>query len=435
MSIPSLFTVAGKPILHSQSPLIFNPVFNRYSLDALYTRMAAADAEDAVFLYKDIGLSGMNVTAPLKEGVMRFLDEIDDEAERIGSVNVVVTEGKRLKGYNTDHLGVMMCFDRRNLVIEGKSCVVLGAGGAGRAAAYGLCSRGADVVMVNRTHGRAVEAAGALHCRAARIEQIASELDSADIFISAVSRGVDIVDASRLRSDLVVLDANYRNSPLSSIARERGCTVIGGAEWLINQAVPACKYFTGVEPDRSLIEETLFRGEPSKRKKCISLIGFSGSGKTLVGKMLAEKLGYGFLDMDDKIELAEKLSIPEIFNEKGEGYFRALEKALLEDMKSLENTVISCGGGAVLDAANRGILKGISTVFWIHTALDTCLKRIEKGTRPVLDHEGNADRAKMIFQSRIPYYFKAADVIVGGDSSPKSVSGVIYEEMCWSLED
>jgi shikimate dehydrogenase len=435
MSKRHFFTVVGKPILHSKSPPIYNSVFEKDSIDALFTRMSADDPEEVMSLYREIGLSGMTVTAPLKAGIMQFLDEIDDEAARIGSVNVIVTDGERRKGYNTDHIGVLGCFDSRKIVLEAKRCVVLGAGGAGRAAAYGLCKRGADVVLVNRTYERAVEAARAFRCRAARMERIESELESADIFVSAISQGVDIVDTSRLRSGLIVLDANYRDSPLLNAARERGCTVIGGEEWLLNQAVPACKHLTGIEPDRSLMERALLLGEAPRTGRCISLIGFAGSGKTLVGRMLADKLKFKFLDTDEEIELAEKLSIPEIFDKKGEAYFRALEKALFEDLKSLRDTVISCGGGAVLDAANRDILKSISTVFWIHAMFDTCLHRIEKGSRPLLDREGDIDGAMSLYQTRIPYYFKAADVIVGGERSPLPVSEVIYEEMHKSLAD
>ncbi len=435
MSKQRYFTVVGKPILHSKSPPMYNSAFEKSSVDALFSRMSADDPEEAMSLYRGIGLSGMTVTAPLKASIMRFLDEIDGEAARIGSVNVVVTDGGRRKGYNTDHTGVVACFDGRKIVLEGKRCVVLGAGGAGRAAAYGLCNRGADVVLVNRTYERAVEAARTFHCRAAGMERIGSELESADIFVSAISEGVDIIDASWLRSDLVVLDANYRDSSLLSIARERGCTVIGGEEWLLNQAVPACRHLAGIEPDRSLMETALLGGEAPVAGRCISLVGFAGSGKTLVGRMLAKKLRLEFLDTDEAIELAEKLSIPEIFDKKGETYFRALEKALFANLKSLRNTVVSCGGGAVLDAGNRDILKGISTVFWIHASFDTCFNRIERGSRPLLGRESGVEGARSLFEARIPYYFRAADIIVGGERSPRSVSEVIYEEMHKSLAD
>lgn len=435
MSNQRLFTVVGKPILHSKSPQMYNSAFEKNSVDALFTRMSADDPEEAMSLYGEIGLSGMTVTAPLKAGVMRFLDDIDGEAARIGSVNVVVTDGERRKGYNTDHIGVVACFDDRKIVLEGKRCVVLGAGGAGRAAAYGLCNRGADVVLVNRTGGKAVEAARAFHCRAAAMERIESELESADIFVSAITEGVDIVDASWLRSDLVVLDANYRDSSLLRIARGRGCAVIGGEEWLLNQAVPACRHLAGIAPDRSLMESALLRGGASGAGRCVSLVGFAGSGKTLVGRMLAKRLKFGFLDTDEEIERTEKLPIPEIFDKKGETYFRALERALFENLRSLRDTVVSCGGGAVLDAGNRGILKSMSRVVWIHATFDTCFNRIEKGSRPLLDHEGGVDGAKNLFEARIPYYFRSADMIVGGERSPRTVSEVIHEEMHKSLAD
>ena len=127
--------VTGNPVLHSKSPVIFNTIFRNLGIDDshIYTRIAANSPAGAMFLFKELRLAGMNVTAPFKAGIMNYLDEIDDAAKVLGGVNTVVREKAGIKGYNTDFLGVTGALAARGIQVAGKRCVVLGAGGAGRA--------------------------------------------------------------------------------------------------------------------------------------------------------------------------------------------------------------------------------------------------------------------------------------------------------------
>ena len=99
MPDPSLFAVTGNPILHSKSPFIFDHFFSQGSIAATYSRIAAHNTQEALSLFTELGLTGMNVTAPFKKELMELMDHVDPVASQIGSINTVVREGKILKGY------------------------------------------------------------------------------------------------------------------------------------------------------------------------------------------------------------------------------------------------------------------------------------------------------------------------------------------------
>ena len=165
------FAVTGNPVLHSKSPVIFNTIFQRLGMgdSHVYTRIAANTPAEAMFLFNELRLSGMNVTAPFKAGIMAYLDEVDDAAKTIGGVNTVVREEMGIKGYNTDFMGVTGALAARGIDLERKRCVVLGAGGAGRAAVYGLLREKASVTLVNRTYEKALAVAGDLGCACEKV--------------------------------------------------------------------------------------------------------------------------------------------------------------------------------------------------------------------------------------------------------------------------
>jgi len=431
------FAVTGNPVLHSKSPLIFNSLFRGLAIDAVYTRLAARKPLEALSLFRKLGLIGMNVTAPFKKSIMPFLDSVENAASTIGGVNTVVREGDRLKGYNTDHIGVSQSLKNRDITVDGKKCVVLGAGGAGRAAVYGLLKEKAEVILVNRTYEKAVRTAGELGCRAEKIEMLEPLLQEADLFISTLAASVDIIPGKWLPAKLLVFDANYKKSPLSRKAEECGCRVIKGEEWLLNQAIPAYRLFFHEEPERDIptglldsIKESLLALDRGKNLKNISLVGFMGSGKSVIGRKLAQKMNFSFIDTDKRIEKQTGRTIPEIFAAEGEKRFRRREKAILEELLPLHNnTVFSCGGGVVLDETNSEILKDHSIVLWLYSSVKTTLRRIRKGTRPLLACENPAKEARKILSSRLSAYARSADMIVSNENHADEVVEKIHEEI------
>ena len=432
----NIFAVTGNPVLHSKSPLLFNRSFQGNKEKAVYTRILAESASEAISLFKDIDLSGMNVTSPFKQTILQKLDKTGPAAAAIGAVNTVVKDGGLLKGFNTDHVGVTSSLKGLGLRLQERNCLVLGAGGAGRAAAYGLIQEGANVSLANRTFDKAVQAAKTIGCQAVTLDDLRSLLNKTEIVVSALSPRINPIQKEWLRPSHVVLDANYPHSPLSTMAQTQDCTVIRGEEWLLNQAIPVYKLFTGREADRKSMEDALSSDFKSKSIcENISLIGFMGCGKTTVGQILAKKLGYSFKDIDTVIEEREGKTVSEIFRLKGEQDFRALEKSVLSEIQQEKNNVYACGGGIVLDPDNRDTLSRNSLVIWLYVSLESCLQRIDRSSRPLLDTEERGEKAEVLFQTRIPYYARAADLVVMNERNPEKTAENIYEEIHQTLAD
>jgi shikimate dehydrogenase len=436
MEREKLFGVTGNPVLHSKSPVIFNTLFDELKVNAVYTRIAANSAEEAMFLFHELGLKGMNVTAPFKKDIMEYLDDIAPAAEQIGGVNTVVRENGYIKGYNTDHLGVTDSLINRGITIENKRCTVLGAGGAGRSAIFGLMRDKANVTLVNRTFDKAVEIGRTFGCEVEKLENLETVLMNSDILVSALSSSIDIIPSNWLHRGLVVFDANYKHSPLSEKAEQNGCMVIKGDEWLINQAIPAYRHFLGTSPEDSKIKVLLGSGAVFQKSpwlpeaKNIALIGFMGSGKSFIGRLLADRLGYSFKDLDEETEKKASRSIPDIFRGEGEASFRVIEKTLLkEELPNHSGVVYACGGGVVVDEENRNVLKENALVIWLYSTIETSLKRIPKGTRPLLDCESPMETARNILASRLGAYARTANLVVNSEPDADKVVEKIHGEI------
>lgn len=145
----------------------------------------------------------------------------------------------------------------------------------------------------------------------------------------------------------------------------------------------------------------------------VVLIGFMGSGKSSVGKVLADKLERNFIDMDDEIEVGEDKSINEIFDAYGEDHFRELETSYLEKLLTKKNKVIATGGGVILKEENISILKRIGTVVFLHTPYEQLLNNLRGDTkRPLLKDEDHSATIKNLLNLREPIYFEASNMII-----------------------
>jgi len=162
----------------------------------------------------------------------------------------------------------------------------------------------------------------------------------------------------------------------------------------------------------------------------IYLIGFMGSGKSTIGKILSEKLNMKFVDLDKEIEKQEKMSIPEIFKEKGEKYFRNIEKNILEKMSKKSNLIVSTGGGVGADIDNLEKMKKTGTVIWLDVSLDEVFKRCEKDEkRPLLDQPYY--KIKKLYNERKNIYSKADITVKVDNKSPDEISNEIMGKLKW----
>ena len=159
--------------------------------------------------------------------------------------------------------------------------------------------------------------------------------------------------------------------------------------------------------------------------KNIVVVGFMGTGKSVVAKTLAEKLGREFLELDAIVEKREGLSIKEIFKNKGEVYFRELERDAVKEAIKKDGQIISAGGGAIIDEENLKALKKNGTIICLEASPDVILKRTKGNTcRPLLNVPDPKERIEELLEKRAAYYKKADHRI---NTDDLSVEGVVQK--------
>jgi 3-dehydroquinate dehydratase/shikimate dehydrogenase len=245
-----IFGVAGNPIAHSLSPLMQNTAFRRENVNAVLLPLKVRVLDDLLTLVRELPLSGVAVTMPLKQQVLPHLANMDPLTARIGACNTLRTgaDGK-LYGFNTDVAGVVRPLEKR-LRLKGARIAVLGAGGAARAAVFGLVEQGAEVFIVNRTHETAVALAKEAKANALKHEQFARS--HFDVLVNTTPCGMAgnkqalPIEESELNAGLVFdMVYNPLETPLIELAKEHGIPVIGGLEMFVQQGARQFEIWTG----------------------------------------------------------------------------------------------------------------------------------------------------------------------------------------------
>lgn len=163
----------------------------------------------------------------------------------------------------------------------------------------------------------------------------------------------------------------------------------------------------------------------------VYLVGMPGAGKTVVGRELAGRLGVPFVDLDAEIEREQGRAITDIFAAEGEVGFRALEAASLVKAGSHDPSVVSCGGGVVLEPANRITLRNTGSVVYLDVGLDHLRERVRPAEdRPLIRAEGDLER---LLAERGPLYREFAAHVVDASGPPGEVADAIVEELRWSV--
>lgn len=254
-----LAAVIGFPVRHSLSPAMHNAAFRALDLDWIYVacEVAPGGVGAAFAGARALGFGGLSVTIPHKAAALEAVDEATDAARAVGAVNTVVPTGDgRLRGDNTDGAGFLGSLADEGFDPTGRTCAVLGAGGAARAVVHALAAAGAlEIVVINRTPAHA-EAAAALAGAAGRVGSAADVL-RADLVVNATplglagraSTGADElpIDPELLGDRHLVVDLvpNPAVTPLMRAARVRGAAVAGGIGMLVHQGALAFELWTG----------------------------------------------------------------------------------------------------------------------------------------------------------------------------------------------
>ncbi len=260
-----LYCVIGDPIEHSLSPVIQNAAFEALKLDCIFLafKVATTDVENALHGMRGLGICGMNVTMPDKNAVINHLDEVDETAKFLGSVNTIKNESGRLMGFSTDGIGALNALRENGVKLSGKKLVLLGAGGASRAIAYAFAKEVEEIVILNRTPEKTAILSKQLELQFSKkvtsgpltSDRLGKSLKNADILINATSVGMhpnsklSLVDSELLNQSLAVLDIVYDplETKLAKEAKAKGARFISGLEMLIYQGAASFEIWTGME--------------------------------------------------------------------------------------------------------------------------------------------------------------------------------------------
>lgn len=270
--------IFGYPIEHTFSPLMHNAAFSTLGLDYCYIpfEVRPKDLKSAVEGIRTLNIRGVNITVPHKEAVIKYLDELSEEAKLIGAVNTIENRDGKLIGHNTDGRGfIKSLWEDAKTKAKGKKVSILGAGGAGKGVAVSCALEGAsEIIIANRTIMKAEELVRYLdrHFKKTQFsaiplvkQQLSNVIAESDILINATSlglkgKGMLPISYKELHKDLVVYDLIYNPliTPLLKIARRAGVKkVVNGIGMLIHQGAFAFEIWTGKKPPVDVMKKAI----------------------------------------------------------------------------------------------------------------------------------------------------------------------------------
>ena len=400
------YGLIGGKLGHSYSKLIHEMLCGyRYDLCPLPT-----EAEARAFLKKRL-FKAINVTIPYKKLVMEYCTYIDPRAKAIGAVNTVVNKNGLLYGYNTDYSGFAHLCEAHGVDFAGRTVLILGTGGTHNTTSAVARDKGAArILTVSR---KPDPEKGELSYTQALTSgaQIIINTTPAGMYPNV---GVCNLDVAAMPGLEAVLDVVYNPDKTELILRaeEAGVPVaVGGLEMLVAQAVYAAEYFLGRTFDDAAGEIDRITAALRRDTLNVALIGMPSSGKTTVGRALAEALGKRFVDLDEEIVKADGRSIPDIFAAEGEEGFRQKETAVIAQFAKEGRQLLSCGGGAVKKPENVRLLRQNGVVLFLDRPLDALTVG---GGRPL---SSSADALRTMYAERRPLYLAAADAVVPNETT------------------
>jgi len=270
-----IFGLVSDPVMHSLSPLIHNSSFREMGLNKVYLpfRVSSDDLSTFIDRATEIGIHGLSVSIPHKVNVIQKLTQLDPAVEMINACNTIILDGLNRFGYNTDYLAAILSIETsmgwrpgQPSPLDGKTAMVLGAGGAGKAIAFGLIEKGVRVTVTDVNDELAESLARQLQCdfctwdtRGSYLVQILANCTPVGMFPNVNETPMD---RSSLRGGMYVFDAVYNpeTTMLLRQAREKGCHIISGVEMFVGQACLQFKLFTGKKASasymRNLVRKT-----------------------------------------------------------------------------------------------------------------------------------------------------------------------------------
>lgn len=417
------YGLIGKTLVHSYSKEI-HEALGRYQ----YQLFSLAEDEMPDFINAR-DFRGLNVTIPYKKDVIPLCDEVTDLARGIGAVNTlfwknasgagasesISQKNKILVGHNTDYEGFLYAASRAGIDFEGKGVLILGTGGTSLMARRAAADQNAAKIYIASRHpetdppsGSEIQDAGILST--VSYDQLPEIADSIDVIVNTTPVGTfpnnmqQVIRLKDFPGCQAVIDVIYNpfKTALLLEAEKLGLKYTNGLPMLVAQATAAAGYFLGT-PGAFQKENQRIIKSMKQRMGNIVLIGMPGTGKSLIGKFLAELTGKTLQDTDAKIEEEAKMTIPEIFEKEGEAGFRDRESAICKKLGKERNLIIATGGGAILRPENVDALRQNGTLVHITRSID----KLPTRGRPL---SKNIETLKKMEAQRMPLYKSAADI-------------------------
>ena len=408
------YGLIGEKLGHSFSAVIHAMLkSNPYELVEL-----PSDEIEAFFSKKDF--CAINVTIPYKTTVIPYLSHISERARAIGAVNTVVNRGGELWGYNTDFYGICALVAHADISLNNKKVAILGTGGTSKTVRAVAEFMGADeILLVSRRSGEGVVTYADLYENHTDVEVIFNTTP-VGMYPNSEATPIDVSAFSKLEG---VIDTIYNplRTQLVLDAQKRGIPAEGGLYMLVAQAVRASELFLDCTYDDGTIER-IYQTLLGQMQNLV-LSGMPASGKSTVGKLLAQELNRPFFDLDEEIVREAGRPIPEIFASDGEIAFRDIETRVLREVfANQKGIVLATGGGAVLRDENVDFLRRNGKIYFIDRPLEDL---IPTSNRPLASSREAICRR---YEERYERYCKTADCRIDGKGSVDEVAARIRKD-------
>ena len=452
------YGLIGKTLVHSYSKEI-HEALGRYQ----YQLFSLSEDEMPDFI-KARDFRGLNVTIPYKQDVIPLCDEVTDLARGIGAVNTLFwkdaagdlgnargsgqaggckqakagtseganPEGKILVGHNTDYEGFLYAASRAGIDFEDKSVLILGTGGTSLMARRAAADQNAARIYIASRHpetgspvgsgtgdsgnagaptgAAASSRAGSCDITTVSYDQLPEIADSIDVIVNTTPVGtfpnnlkqvIHLKDFPNCKSVIDVIYNPFKTALLLE-AEKLGLNYTNGLPMLVAQATAAAGYFLGTPGAFQKENERIIKAMEQQMGNIV-LIGMPGTGKSTIGKLLAELTGKTLQDMDAEIEKEASMTIPEIFEKEGEKGFRDRESEVCRKLGKERNLIIATGGGAILRPENVDALRQNGTLVHITRSVE----KLPTHGRPL---SKNIEALKKMETQRMPLYKAAADL-------------------------
>ena len=445
------YGLIGKTLVHSYSKEI-HEALGRYQ----YQLLSLSEEEMPEFI-KARDFRGLNVTIPYKKDVIPLCDEVTDLAKEIGAVNTLYwkdrsgSDGsgpdhpdsdhsgdqnpdqdhpgdKILVGHNTDYEGFLYAASRAGIDFAGKSVLILGTGGTSLMARRAAADQNAAQIYIASRRAAAeapgagatgsgtaagdADGGGAGSCSITTVtyNQLPEIADQIDVIVNTTPVGtfpnnlqqvIHLKDFPQCRSVIDVIYNPFKTALLLE-AEKLGLNYTNGLPMLVAQATAAAGYFLGTPGTFQKENERILKAMEQQMGNIV-LIGMPGTGKSTIGRLLAQLTGKTLQDMDAEIEKEAGMTIPEIFEQEGEAGFRDRESEVCRRLGKERNQIIATGGGTILRPENVDALRQNGTMVHITRSIE----KLPTRGRPL---SRNIEALKKMEAERMPLYKKTADL-------------------------